>query len=110
MNRAPFEKMDLYIRYESGWDNSVRWDLPCSDYCPNDLNCYAVMMYCGMALIAALQGKETDAEVYRLREKLLCENINRYLWNVFCCERPEGLYNKKFSWSAVFVIEFILSF
>ncbi len=81
MTRTPFEQLDLYVRYESGWDNSVRWDLPCANYWPIDLNCFGVMMYRGLTAIAELLGKTTDAEVWRTRERLLSENINRLLWN-----------------------------
>lgn len=81
IDRVPFDKLDEFIRYESGWDNSVRWDKPCSDYWPIDLNCFAVMMYRGLTVLARALGKETDAQVFETKEKVLCENINKYLWN-----------------------------
>ncbi len=48
INNTPFNELDLNIRFESGWDDSVRRDKPCADYCPIDLNCCAVMMYRGL--------------------------------------------------------------
>ncbi len=81
LDKVPFSQVDEYIRYESGWDNSVRWDSPCSDYWPIDLNCYAVMMYRGMAILADAVGDATEAAVYRTREKLLSEEIEKRLWN-----------------------------
>lgn len=81
MNKTPFGEIDLFVRYESGWDDSVRWDKPCADYWPIDLNCYAVMMYRGLSVMARALGKETDAEVFDKREQLLTANINKYLWN-----------------------------
>ncbi len=81
INKVPFERFDEYVRWESGWDNSVRWDNPCSDYWPIDLNCYAVMMYRGLAVMAKGLGYLVEAAVYETREKELTENINKYLWN-----------------------------
>ena len=81
MNKVPFDKVDLYVRWESGWDDSVRWDKPCSDYWSIDLNCFAVMMYRGISTMARALGYEADAMFYEKKEKTLIENINKYLWN-----------------------------
>ena len=33
------------VRYESGWDNAVRWDKAVAEYWPIDLNCFMIMTY-----------------------------------------------------------------
>ncbi len=81
IDRVPFNQLDLYIRYESGWDDSVRWDNPCSDYWPIDLNCYMVMNYRGLTVLAKALENQTEALVFEAREKALTENINKFLWN-----------------------------
>ncbi len=47
----------LHARYESGWDNSPRWDAPVIDYWPIDLNCFMVTFYRSMSRIAAYLGE-----------------------------------------------------
>lgn len=81
ISKVPFNEFDLYVRYESGWDNSVRWQSPCSDYWPIDLNCFAVMTYRSMAEIAQALSKTEDYEKYKKAEKTLIRNINSLLWN-----------------------------
>ncbi len=46
----------LNARYESGWDNSPRWDAPVVDYWPIDLNCFMVTFYRSMSRIAEILG------------------------------------------------------
>lgn len=49
----------LHPRWESGWDNSPRWDeFPIVDLWAIDLNCYMVMFYRAMAEAAEVLGKE----------------------------------------------------
>ncbi len=81
MNLVKFEDLDLYVKYESGWDNSPRWDKPCSDYDPIDLNCFAVMMYRGLVTLAGALGKAEDAKDFREKERVLTEKILTSLWN-----------------------------
>lgn len=81
LNRTPFSKLDQYVRYESGWDNSVRWDKPCSDYWAIDLNCFMVMAYRSLAVLAEAMGKHEESEEYRKKEIMLTDNINNVLWN-----------------------------
>ena len=33
----------LHVKFESGWDNSVRWDKGITEYWAIDLNCFMVM-------------------------------------------------------------------
>ena len=48
----------LHARYESGWDNSPRWDSPVIDYWPIDLNCFMITFYRSMAKIAEHLGED----------------------------------------------------
>ncbi len=34
---------ELHVRYESGWENSIRWDKTITDMWPIDLNCFMVI-------------------------------------------------------------------
>ncbi len=81
LTKIPFAQVDEYIRWESGWDNSVRWDSPCSDYWPIDLNCYAVLMYRGMAEMAEALGRASDAAAYREKARVTADLIEEKLWN-----------------------------
>lgn len=58
----------LYARYESGWDNSPRWDTPIVNLWPIDLNCYMVMFYRALKESAEILG-EPDKVVAGWREK-----------------------------------------
>ena len=80
-NIIPNEEYDVNVRYESGWDDSIRWDKPCVDYWPVDLNCYTVMMYRGLKIMADALNKPDDAVMWQAMEQMLCENINKYMWN-----------------------------
>lgn len=75
------EKYDLHVRYESGWDNSVRWDDPCVNFWAIDLNCFAVMMYRSLAYIAGELHEEADAENWRRKEKELSALIEEKFWS-----------------------------
>ncbi len=81
ISKAPFAQLDQYVRWESGWDDSVRWDSPCADYWPIDLNCYGVMLYRGLQTLAASLGLEMDVALYKAREEELIANIRDRLWN-----------------------------
>ena len=80
-NLVPFEEYDLNVRWESGWDDSVRWDSPCADYWAIDLNCYAIMMYRGLIVMADAIGACGDSVKWKAMEDLLSENINKHMWN-----------------------------
>ena len=52
----------LHPRWESGWDNSPRWDeFPIVDLWAIDLNCYMVQLYRSMAEMADILGEERRA-------------------------------------------------
>ncbi len=60
--------------YESGWDNSVRWDNGISSLFAIDLNCYMVLFYRAM--------RELDPDpLWESREAALVRAIEEQLWN-----------------------------
>jgi putative isomerase len=75
------EKDDyLHPRWESGWDNSPRWDIwPIVDLYPIDLNCYMVLFYRSMAKMAEILGEESSE--WKSRELSLAEQIESRLYN-----------------------------
>lgn len=81
LNRTPFSKLDQYIRFESGWDDSVRWDKPCSDYWAIDLNCFMVMAYRALAVLSDALDRCDESSEYRKKEIALIDNINNIFWN-----------------------------
>jgi putative isomerase len=74
--RADYE----HPRWESGWDNSPRWDIaPIVDIYPIDLNCFMVLYYRSMAEMAEILGK--DASTWKAREIALTKEIEERLYN-----------------------------
>ncbi len=67
--------------FESGWDNSVRWDQGCDNLWAIDFNCYMVMMYESMAYIAERVGRKEDVAMWQKRAREVAERINDTLWN-----------------------------
>lgn len=75
------EEYDLYIRYESGWDNSVRWDEPIINYWAIDLNCFMVMHFRSMAYLAGELGLTEEAALWQKKEMELTQRINEIMWD-----------------------------
>ena len=73
------KEYDLRVRYESGWDNSPRWDGVPQDLWPIDLNCFMVMTYRSLAVMAEELG--FDTKEWKEKEKNLTKNIESCLWN-----------------------------
>lgn len=70
----------LHPRWESGWDNSPRWDKePITMLCPIDLNCYMVLFYRSMSKMAGYLGYD-DSE-WREKERALSEKIEALLFD-----------------------------
>lgn len=67
------------IRYETGWDNSPRWDGDPQHMWPVDLNCFMVMTYRALAEMAGELG--LDASEWKEKEQKLVANIEKHLWN-----------------------------
>ncbi len=70
---------EKHIRYESGWDNSVRWDTFIGDQWPIDLNCFMVMTYEALAFIAEELGLPHREWLGKKEE--LTARIRKKLWN-----------------------------
>lgn len=75
------ENYELCVRYESGWDNSVRWDNGITNLWPIDLNCFMVLFYRSMAYLAEELGLAEDAALWKAKEAALAEKVNRHLWD-----------------------------
>lgn len=75
------EEREQHIRYESGWDNAVRWDSGIESIYPVDLNCFMITFYRGMQYIACRLGKIEEAETYARQEQELKDAILNKLWD-----------------------------
>lgn len=75
------EIYQLHVRYESGWDNSVRWDKTITDMWPIDLNCFAVMDYRSLTYIANVLNLCDDAKMWAEKGDELADLINERLWD-----------------------------
>lgn len=76
----PEKENYLHPRWESGWDNSVRWDVcPIVDLWPIDLNCYMVLYYRALAEMAEILGERADG--WRERERALISEIEENLFD-----------------------------
>ena len=74
--RADYE----HPRWESGWDNSPRWDIaPIVDIYPIDLNCFMILYYRSMAEMAKILG--VDSSTWESREKTLTNDVETRLYN-----------------------------
>lgn len=67
------------VRFESGWDDSVRWDHGIVDIWPPDLNGYMVLFYEAMEYLAGQLG--TDCGEWRIKRDALAETIEERLWD-----------------------------
>lgn len=67
------------VCYESGWDNSIRFDNGCSDLYAVDLNCFTVMAYDSLAYIAEFIGE--DGSKWKKMSAELSENIRDRLFD-----------------------------
>ena len=67
-------KYETWVCWESGLDNSPRWDHGCENYYAIDLNCFMVMFY------RAMNELDPSPEWIR-KEKALAEKIESLLWN-----------------------------
>lgn len=80
----------LHVQYETGWDNSARWDKPANEYWAIDLNCFMVMFYKSLSRLACLVEKDEESDIWLSKADELSILINKELW----CEK-NGYYNDK---------------
>lgn len=71
----------VHAMYETGWDNSVRWDNGLYELWAIDLNCFMVMLYRAMAYFADLLRLPDDVEKWKLREKTIAALIEEKLFD-----------------------------
>lgn len=70
----------LHPRWESGWDNSPRWDaFPIVDLWAIDLNCYMVLFYRAMAEMVEIMGE--DRRIWDSKAGELSERIEATLFD-----------------------------
>ena len=71
----------LHVKYESGWDNSVRWDKGITEYYAIDLNCFMVMFYRALARMADVLGYSVEKENWENKASSLISRINETMWD-----------------------------
>ena len=80
-NAPSAEARRKWAGWESGWDNSPRWDGNAWNVCAVDLNCWLVLAYRALAGFAAELGKADDAADWRRREAVLAAKVETLLWD-----------------------------
>ena len=70
-----------HVMFESGWDNSVRWDKTITDLWPIDLNCFAVAEYKALSFIAGELGLTEASGDWAEKAQKLTVLINERLWD-----------------------------
>ncbi len=70
-------------RYESGWDNSPRWDRwPITQLHPIDLNCYMILFYRSMAEMAEILGEDASVSAaWKEKEVSLTKIVEENLYD-----------------------------
>lgn len=72
-------KIDLYAMWETGWDNSVRWDNGITNLYPVDLNCYMYSFYDSMIYLAKITNN--SYEEWEEKKNTLGNLIEETFWN-----------------------------
>lgn len=76
---------DIYARWESGWDDSVRWDKDILKLYPIDLQCYMIMFYRAIATMSDIFGENTTE--WKKKEIALTEKVNEIFY-----DEEKGIY------------------
>ncbi len=77
--KEPEKDRYLHPRWESGWDDSPRWDEPITDLWAIDLNCFMITYYRSMSKMAKYLGKEYA--LWDKKEKTLAALIEEKLFD-----------------------------
>jgi len=77
-NSTDPEKRKLYCGWESGWDDSPRWDGEPGRMLPIDLNCWMVLYYRSLRDVAARLGCASDSTAWAARAAALARRIEGY--------------------------------
>ena len=77
---APSETWLTNVKYESGLDNSVRWDRKIHELWPVDLNCFMVDFYESMAFMAK-ELQNGEEELWRSKKEALAAAVRELLWD-----------------------------
>ncbi len=80
-NATDEKKRRQYSGWESGWDNSPRWDGNAPAVIPVDLNCYFVLRYRALRDIASTLGLAGDAARWEADAAALAKRIESRLWD-----------------------------
>ena len=96
----PYADRSLHPRYESGWDDSPRWDDGIINLWAIDLNCFMVLLYRSMAKMAYYLGE--DAQPWQRGEAELSRLIEETLYDETQCayvdrDRETGAFSKVLS-------------
>lgn len=76
------EMRDTYIRWESGLDDSIRFDDGSIEFMyPVDLNCFMVSFYRALRYFALRLGLFDSAQIWLEREQQLSKKIISFLWS-----------------------------
>lgn len=75
------EKYQIYVKWESGWDNSPRWDDGITNYWAIDLNCYMVMFYRSLSYLAGELGLNDEATLWAQKGEALSALIIAKMWD-----------------------------
>ena len=75
------EERLIQAKWESGWDDSVRWDAGIYEVWPIDLNCFMVMVYRSLATMAERLSLPADGRKWQERERGLADRINDRLYD-----------------------------
>ena len=75
------DKRKLWSGWESGWDNSPRWDNGAFNLFTVDLNCYMVLFYRALLKMAQRLGRNAEALEWKKIEAALTEQIETRLWD-----------------------------
>jgi putative isomerase len=79
------EEQDLWARWESGWDDSVRWDVGIEKLYPIDLQCYMITFYRAMQKMSEILGE--SCQDWANKEANLAQKINDLFF-----DETQGIY------------------